>query len=145
MIYAYPARLTQDELGNTIVQFSDIPEAITIGKTKHEALKWAEDALVVALSGYMDDKRDIPKPSIHKHNEPVVIVPPMEAIKLAIYQTMKEKGITQNALGKLLNIDPRQIRRILNINHNTGIPYLIRTLEVIGKSLIIDIKDSQFV
>jgi antitoxin HicB len=142
MIYAFPVTLTNDEIGNIIAQFVDVPEALTIATNRKEAIERAADALVVALSGYMDDKRDIPKPSHPKKAQPIVLVPPMEAIKLAIYQTMREKGITQKALGNLLNSDTKQIRRILNINHNTGIPYLMRALEAIGKSLIVEIKEA---
>ncbi len=145
MIYAYPVNFIQDENGTIIAQFPDVPEAITVGKDKDNAFEWAQDAIVVALSGYMDEKKDIPKPSECKKGQSIVIIPPLESMKLAIYQSMREQGITQVALGKRIGIDSRQIRRILDLNHNTAIPHLIRTLKSLGKSLVIDIKDAAFV
>jgi hypothetical protein len=41
----------------------DGPEALTFGDTKKEALQEMEDALLVALSGYEDEGREIPEPS----------------------------------------------------------------------------------
>ena len=37
----------------------DVPEALTHG-AEENALAWARDALLVALSGYTDDRRPIP-------------------------------------------------------------------------------------
>lgn len=63
MIYAYPCELTPDEDGGLVVLFPDVPEAITGGKDKTEALMMAEDALVTALAGYVQARRKIPTPS----------------------------------------------------------------------------------
>lgn len=49
MIYAYPCEFTPDEDGGLVVLFPDVPEAITGGKDKTEALMMAEDALVSSL------------------------------------------------------------------------------------------------
>lgn len=59
----YPATLMKD--GNYIlVTFKDVPEAITFGKTKKDALKKAIEALETALSFYVDANKDLPRPSI---------------------------------------------------------------------------------
>ena len=63
MIYAYPCQLTSDEDGTLVVTFPDVPEAITGGRDRPEALAMAEDALATALAGYVHEKRDIPPPS----------------------------------------------------------------------------------
>ena len=63
MLQSYPVVLTLDENGSFIAQFPDVPEAITVGADQTNALEWAQDALVVALIGYIEDHRDIPKPS----------------------------------------------------------------------------------
>jgi antitoxin HicB len=49
----YPATIEQDEDGQFIVSFRDVPEALTSGETLEEALAEAVDCLVVALDGYV--------------------------------------------------------------------------------------------
>jgi len=65
MRYVYPAAVEQDEDGQFIVSFRDVPEALTSGETLDEALAEAVDCLVVALEGYVDDRspQSIPRPS----------------------------------------------------------------------------------
>ena len=43
--------------------FPDVPEAITGGKDRTEALTMAEDALATALAGYVHAQWEIPNPS----------------------------------------------------------------------------------
>ena len=63
MIYAYPCELTPDEDGSFMATFPDVPEAITGGKDRTEALTMAEDALATALAGYVLAQWEFPTPS----------------------------------------------------------------------------------
>ena len=63
MIYAYPCELTPDEDGGLVVTFPDVPQAITGGRDRAEALTMAEDALATALAGYVHAQWEIPIPS----------------------------------------------------------------------------------
>ena len=142
MLQSYPVILTPDENGTNIAQFPDIPEAMTVGTDETNALEWAQDALVVALTGYIEERRDIPPPSKRKKGQRIVHLPPQVAMKLAIYQAMRDQGITQAALGECVGIDGRQIRRILDLDHNTSLSQLTRALKCLGKKLVIDIRNA---
>jgi antitoxin HicB len=131
-----------DDNGSVIAQFPDVPEAMTVGTDKNNAAECAQDALVVALSSYMDDHRDVPAPSKPKKGQKFVPLPPQVAMKLSIYQAMHDQGITQAALGKCIGVDGRQVRRILDLDHNTSLTQLVRTLRCLGKKLILDIRDA---
>ncbi len=63
MRYAYPCGLTPEQEGGFSVTFPDVPEALTCGNDKAEALAMAEDALATALAGYVQEGWDIPIPS----------------------------------------------------------------------------------
>ena len=63
MLHAYPCKLTADEEGGFVVTFPDVPEAVTGGGNRAEALAMAEDAFAVALAGYVHEGWDIPVPS----------------------------------------------------------------------------------
>jgi len=142
MLQSYPVNLIPDENRTIIAHFPDIPEAITVGTDETNALEWAQDALVVALTGYIEDRRDIPPPSKHKKGQKAVHLPPQVAMKLAIYQGMRDQDLTQAALGECIGVDGRQIRRILDLDHNTSLSQLIRALKCLGKKLVIDIRSA---
>ena len=72
MIKKYPVILSKD-VSNVIVEFPDVPEAITVGSNVKEALEWAEDALIMAFTDYLDDKRKIPEPSKIKPGQKYVL------------------------------------------------------------------------
>ncbi len=75
MHYAFPCELTPDQEGAFVVTFPDVPEAITGGRDRAEALTMAEDALATALAGYVLEQRAIPAPGEPiDHQAPVIHV-----------------------------------------------------------------------
>ena len=95
MLLAYPITLTKDRNGSVIAEFPDVPEALTNGRSAEDAATLAQDALVVALSAYIEAGRDIPRARRTRKGQRLVPVPPMVAAKLAIYQAMREQKKTQ--------------------------------------------------
>jgi antitoxin HicB len=142
MLQSYPVTFTHDENDTIIAEFPDVPEAMTVGSDEKNAFDWAQDALIVALTGYIEERRDIPPPSKAKKGQKSVHLPPQIAMKLAIYQSMRDQKVTQAALGDCLGIDGRQVRRILDLDHNTTLSQLTSALKCLGKELIIDIRDA---
>lgn len=138
-MYKYPVEVTTLENGDVMVEFPDVPEAITYGETREFALEWAQDALHVALSGYMDDHRDLPTPSLAKKGQFTVSPALIVGIKLYFYQTMRDKGISQLALGRLLHCDARQVRRLLNLEHQSTLNQLLDAAEVLGLKMDIEL------
>ncbi len=63
MRYVYPFTLEPDETGELIVEFPDVPGALTSGAAAAEAKALAEDCLIAALGGYIERRRPIPAPS----------------------------------------------------------------------------------
>ena len=140
-MYDYPVILTHLDNGDVMVSFPDIPEAITYGENEAFALEWAQDALHVALAGYMDEHLDIPAPSEPAFDQPTVSPSPMAGVKLTIYQVMREKGISQLRLASLLHCDARQVRRILDLDHQSTVNQLMDAAEVLGLKLSFDVRN----
>ena len=132
MNMSYPVTLKSYKGGQVGVFFADVPEAITAGTNEAEALDRAQDALTVALSSYLDDGRMLPVPSKAKRGQPMVVLPPRVAIKLSIHEAMCEQGVTQAQLGELLGIDGRQVRRILDLDHESKLSQLEAALAALG-------------
>ena len=60
--YHYPVELTPEEDGGLIVSFPDLPEALTCGADRLEALAEAADCLEEALAGRITERMEIPTP-----------------------------------------------------------------------------------
>ena len=131
-MYDYPVTLTPLDNGDVMANFPDVPEAMTYGENEAFALEWAQDALHVALAGYMDDHLDIPAPSAPAPGQPTVSTSPMVALKIALYQAMRDQGISQLRLAGLLHCDARQVRRLLDLDHQSTVNQLMDAAEVLG-------------
>ncbi len=131
-MYTYPVTLKTLGNGDVMVTFPDVPEAVTYGDTPALALEWAQDALHVALAGYMDEHRDIPTPSAPKPGQPTVGPAPLAQIKLAIYQALRDQGVSRLHFARLLHCDARQVRRILDLDHQSTMGQLMDAAAVLG-------------
>jgi len=130
MNMAYPVSFKTYANGQVGAFFADVPEAITAGATQAQALDYAQDALVLALSSYSG--RALPKPGKAKRGQQVVALPPRAAIKLAIIDAMRVQAMTQERLSALMGIDARQVRRVLDLGHESKLSQLDATLAALG-------------
>jgi antitoxin HicB len=137
----YPLDLTPDQNNTIIAQAIDVPEVLTFGDDAAQACEHAVDALICALGDYIEDGRPIPQPRPAR-GRPVAILPPMVAAKLAIYEAMRRQGLTQAALAERLGCDPRQARRLLDLDHASTLAQLERALAALGKRLVLEVKDA---
>ena len=138
MIYAYPCVLTPAEDGSLIATFPDVPEAITGGADRSEALALAEDALATALAGYVNAKWDIPVPSEAVAGRELVAVPTVVAAKLALYAAMREQRITNVELARRLGISESAVRKLANPDHRSHVGQVQKALRAVGRSLRVE-------
>ena len=85
----YPVTLKRDTNNTILVGFPDVPEAHTFGEDEDEALMQAVDALESALSLYVEDRREIPRPTPVKRRGKSVILPALTEAKLGLYTAMR--------------------------------------------------------
>lgn len=62
MKFNYPVKLTKQPEGGYLVEFPDLPEAITQGDTIKDALEAASDCLEEAIANRIELNLDIPIP-----------------------------------------------------------------------------------
>ena len=136
MQLAYPVNLTPQVEGTLFVSFPDVPEALTEVTTEQEALAEAEDCLIAALGGYINERRNIPCPSPAR-GCPVVILPALVAAKLALYQAMREQGVSNVTLAGQLGVMEGAVRRLLDLDHRSHIGQIEAALKIFGKRLVI--------
>ena len=141
MIYAYPCQLTPDEEdGGLVATFPDVPEAITGGRDRAEALAMAEEALATALAGYVHEKRDIPTPSEAADGLVSVPVPTVVAAKLALYSAMRTQRITKVELADRLGVSESAVRKLTNPDHRSHMSQVHKALRAVEHGLTSEVK-----
>ena len=138
MRYAYPCILTPEPEGGLFVQFPDVRGALTNGQDRDEALEMAEDALVVALTGYVIEGWDIPAPSPAADGQDLVVIPTIAAAKLSLYTAMRQQGITPAALAETLGITETAVRNLITPDRDSEIDTVMRALRAVGRNLIVE-------
>lgn len=132
--FSFPVTLTTDEVdGGFTVTFRDLPEAITQGENIEDALNEAADCLEEAIANRVIRRLPIPSPSELDENEYLVTTPLLTSFKASIWLAMQEKDINQTQLANNLNVDEKEVRRILDPSHNTKLETLERSLLALGK------------
>ncbi|MGB3749371.1 MAG: type II toxin-antitoxin system HicB family antitoxin [Rhodanobacter sp.] len=130
----YPATLTPDGSGY-LVRFPDIPEALTQGRTRDEALDMATDALRTAMDFYVEDGRAVPMPSRVKRGQVGVELPPSIAAKVLLLNTMLEQRVTAAELARRLHTSPQSVNRLVNLAHATKIDTVAVALKALGRHM----------
>jgi antitoxin HicB len=136
---AYPAALTPDADGGFTVTFRDVPEAITEGDTREEALLRAEDALESALAMYIATKEPLPASSKAQAGEGMVPLSALGMAKTALYDAMREQGVGRAELARRLRWHLPQVSRLLDLHHASRMEHVEAALAALGLRLIIDV------
>ncbi len=143
MRYVYPCILAPEEGGGFFATFPDVPGANTCGDDRADALEMAEDALAVALAGYVHQQWDIPIPSSAKPDQIPVVVPPIVAAKLALYSAMREQGVTRAGLAMRLGLSEAAVARLLNPDRRSPISRIEKALRIVGRRIAVEDRAAQ--
>jgi hypothetical protein len=101
----------------------------------------AEGCLQACIEGRLEDALTIPEPSEAKAGEVLVTVPIETATKAALFQTVAASGTSRVALAKAVDLDEKEIRRMLDPRHSSKLPRIEQVLKALGKQLRISLVD----
>ena len=93
---SYPIELEDDD-GTVMATSPDFPELTTFGEDRTEALARAVDALEEAIAARIHVGQTIPVPS---RGKTLVRLPTLTAVKVILYQGMKDQGIGKAELAR---------------------------------------------
>ena len=133
---AYPVDLVAEPEGGFTLTFPDVPEAITHGRDRDEALQEAAAALASALSFYADADRPLPAPA-PADGRPLVQVSLLAAAKLALRAALAESGLSQADLARRLGCDPKAVRRLVDLGHRSHVDEVERALRALRRRVVI--------
>lgn len=138
MRYVYPVTVERDEDGRYVARAADVPEALTDGATRDDALRDMTEALGAALAGYANEGRALPEPSETAGGEYLVPVAPLVAAKLALRAAMREEGVSNVELAQRLGLSEGAVRRLVDADHASRLDGVVAGLAALGHSLIIE-------
>jgi len=141
--YVYRAEFERAARRGYVVNFPDVPEAITQGSDMADTRAMAEEALGLALLTYLARGLGLPKArSTSKKLVPVAVAPDVAA-KLAVLESFIAAGISKSELARRIGKDEKEVRRILDPKHATKLPALIVALRALGKRLVVGVMEAE--
>ena len=129
---SYPIHIENDGM-SLLVTSADFPELTTFVDDYTEAQARALDALQEAIAARIHDRRDIPPPS--SGGDARVALPTLTAVKVILYQGMRDQGIGKADLARRLGWHLPQVDRVLDVNHHSRLDQMDAALRVIGHRL----------
>jgi len=140
---AYPAILTIEKGGTAVnVSFPDVPEALTFGQDRDEALRQAVEALEAGLSFYIDRREALPKSSKARRGMALVTLSALGEAKASLYDAMRQKRIGKAELARRLGCHLPQIDRLIDLSHASKLEQVERALAALGKKLIVEVAEA---
>jgi antitoxin HicB len=131
---AYPVNLSKD--GKFILAtFPDIPEAVTQGEDRAEALQAAKDVLETAMDIYFEERRPVPEPSKAKRGQAVVELSASTSAKVLLLNEMLRQKVRPAELARRIGTTPQEVNRLTDIRHTSRIDGIAVALKALGKTL----------
>lgn len=128
----YPVKLTADDNGTVLVTSPDFPELTTFGDDQDEALARAADALEEAIAARVARRAEVPPPSRGEYRAGL---PTLTAVKVLLYQGMKDQNIGKAELARRLGWHLPQVDRVLDVQHHSRLDQMDAALGAIGLRL----------
>ena len=134
---SYPIELEDDD-GTVMATSPDFPELTTFGEDRTEALARAVDALEEAIAARIHVGQTIPVPS---RGKTLARLPTLTAVKVILYQGMKDQGIGKAELARRLGWHLPQVDRVLDLRHHSRLDRMDAALGAIGRRLEVRTKN----
>jgi antitoxin HicB len=142
MAFGYRYTLERQANGWFLVRFPGVPEALTEGENEAEARANAVDCVVTALEGYMKEGRKLPRQGAGHSGHERAVLPSLVTAKLAVYETMRDRGWSRLKLAKRLGMQENAVRRLLDLRHSSQMWIIDEALAKMNAELSIDLPKS---
>ena len=134
----YPVKHSDDDNGTILVSVPDLPEAVTFGDDREDALARVVDAIETALMGRIAAREDVPRPG--KAGKDFAVLPALTAAKLSLYWAMRDERVGKAALARKLGWHMPQVDRLLDLNHASKLDAIEVALAALGRTLEIKVQ-----
>ena len=134
----YPATVDTQDDGTFFVQFVDLPDTFTEGKTKEEALFNAAEVLSAMLAWRLDEAKDVPVPSQKVRG--AVYVAPDAKTQAAMLLRLARGERTLSELARALETSWPAAKRLEDPTHWPSLKTLDRAAAALGKRLVLTLE-----
>lgn len=131
----YPATFTPADEGGFVIEFRDIPEAISQGDDEAEALAMAADVLLTCMDFYFEDQRPVPMPSEPQEGERMIPLPLSAASKVLLLNEMLAQDVGPSELARRMGTSKQEANRLTNLKHPTKIDRIGEAMAALGREL----------
>lgn len=135
---AYRIELTPDDNDTLLVTCPDLPIVVTFGATPEDAMRHAVGAIEEALASMIDDGEDIPAPT--DGEGPWVELPTLTALKLNLYWSLQQSGITRAELARRLGAHRESVDRLFRLDHASKLDQMDAAFAALGRGIDIQIR-----
>lgn len=142
MAFGYRYTLERQANGWLLVRFPGVPEALTEGESEAEARANAVDCIITALEGYMKEGKKLPRQGAGHSGRDRAVLPSLITAKLAVYETMRDRGWSKLKLAKQLGMQENAVRRLLDLRHSSQMWIIDEALAKMNAELSIDLPKS---
>ena len=133
--YEYPVLFARAPEGGWVITCRALAEAISQAEENEDRIEIAAGCIQAALEARMEDGEALPLPGKARARE-VLVAPPIDTIaKAALYEAMRESKVSKSDLARRLNVDEKEVRRMLDPGHGSKIPRIAEALNTLGKRL----------
>ena len=134
----YPATVEEQKDGSFFVQFVDLPDTFTEGRTKEEALFNAAEVLSAMLAWRLDESKDVLAPSLKvKHAQ---YIAPDAKTQAAMLLRLARGERTLSELARALETSWPAARRLEDPTHWPSLKTLDRAAAALGKRLVLTLE-----
>ena len=125
--------------GDHVVSVRDLPEVVTSGDTREEAIELAADAIAVIVAGRIEDEIDLPLPSPARRGEVAVPLDPQVAVKASVYHLWRKANISKSELARRMGRTETEARRILSVGAKTKLDQMSEAARALGGRLVVGV------
>lgn len=136
---AYRVELTPDDNETLLVLCPSLPMVATFGETRDAALLHARDAIETALASMIADGEDVPPAD---PDGTLVRLPMLTTLKVALYQALREVGITRAELARRLGWKRESVDRLFRLDHASRLEQIEAAMAAVGKTFEVEVQEA---
>jgi len=133
----FPAMITSDE-SSFMIQFVDIPGAISCGNTIEECLFNGAEALTGVIECDMEHGHDIPRPT--ENVEGAYYIAPEAKVQSALLVRWAREGRSLADIARALDTSWPAAQRLEDPNHWPSLKQLEKAAAALGKKLVLSLE-----
>ena len=134
----YRVNVEPDDNGTLLITCPQLPILVTFAEEEYLVRRHAVDAIETVLASMIDDGEDIP----HPDGKPGVVIdlPALTWLKLNLYWSLREAGITRAELARRLNWKRESVDRLFRLDHKSRLEQIELAFAALGRTVEVDVR-----